>query len=214
MEAAGQPVTVGRDTGEESRGAAEVSYDPAVVDLPSLSTAIEGAGHELYEMPTTSESDQAPLAPGRRIPIRPVVAGVVAAGLLAAFYIVVVSAAQGLDHAIELMVGDWYFVIPIAAGFGTQVGLFVYVRSALHLRKGTRSTTALAGAGSGTSTVSMVACCAHHLTDVLPIVGLSGAALFLNEYRGPLMGMGILLNAVGIAVMMRLIRKSRRNNIQ
>jgi hypothetical protein len=137
-----------------------------------------------------------------------VAAGILGAALLAGLYVAIVGLAQGLDHAVELLVGDWYFVVPIVVGFGVQVGLFVYVRTMRRTHHSTGSSKALAGAGTGTSTVSMVACCAHHLTDVLPIVGLSGAALFLNEYRGPLMVLGILTNAIGIAVMVRLIRKS------
>lgn len=144
------------------------------------------------------------------IPVRPIAAGVAATIWLTSLYIGIVGIAQGLDHAVELMVGDWYFVVPIVMGFGIQVGLFVYVRFRLHLQGSIRSTKTLAGAGTGTSTVSMVACCAHHLTDVLPIIGLSGAALFLNDYRGPLMSLGILTNAVGITMMVRLIRRSRQ----
>lgn len=192
-------------------GAAIVSYDSSLVALPALSGAVRTAGYDLHEMAAADRLEEPPLVQQRRFQIWPFVAGIVAAGLLASLYIGIVGVAQGLDHAFELVTGDWYFVIPIVIGFGIQVGLFAHVRSGLHLRKGTGSTTALTGAGTGTSTVSMVACCAHHLTDVLPIMGLSGAALFLNEYRGPLMGLGILTNAVGIAVMMRLIRKSRRD---
>lgn len=136
-----------------------------------------------------------------------IAAGIVAAILLAGTYIVIVGITQDFAHALELIGGDWYFVIPIVAGFGTQVGLFTYVRKAMQRRQKTRSATALTGAGTGTSTVSMIACCAHHLTDVLPIVGLSGAVLFLNDYRSPLMAVGILTNIVGIVMMLRLIRK-------
>jgi len=46
------------------------------------------------------------------------------------------------------------------------------------------------------------------LTDVLPILGLSAAATFLNQYRVPFMLVGIGTNLVGIAVMLRLIRKN------
>ena len=47
------------------------------------------------------------------MPTWPVAIG--AAGMvgLTGLYIAVVSLAQGLDHALQLMVGDWYFVIPI-----------------------------------------------------------------------------------------------------
>lgn len=53
----------------------------------------------------------------------------------------------------------------------------------------------------------MVACCAHHLTDVLPIIGFSAAATFLNQYRIPFMLVGIGANLVGIAFMLCLIRQ-------
>lgn len=145
----------------------------------------------------------------RDVPRWPLAAGVLASTLLIGLYIAIVWLAQDFDHAWRLIVGDWYLVVSIAVGFGVQVGLFVYVRRQLHLSQNIGSATALTGAGTGTSTVSMVACCAHHLTDVLPIVGLSGAALFLNDFRGPLMVLGIVTNAIGIGVMVRLIRKSR-----
>ena len=34
-----------------------------------------------------------------------------------------------------------------------------------------------------TATAGMIACCAHHLADLLPFVGLAGAATFLYDYR-------------------------------
>jgi hypothetical protein len=74
--------------------------------------------------------------------------------------------------------------------------------------------TAAAGAstaaGGGMSTVAMVACCAHHVTDVLPIVGVSLAATFLTTWKTPLMGFGLAANLAGIAVMLWLIRRDRR----
>ena len=55
----------------------------------------------------------------------------------------------------------------------------------------------------------MVACCAHHLADVLPIVGLSGVAVFLVEFRTPLMLLGIATNLMGIGVMLRQLMSIR-----
>lgn len=72
-----------------------------------------------------------------------------------------------------------------------------------------RESVALAGAGTATSSVSMIACCAHHLADVLPFVGLSGLAVFLVELRTPLMLLGIATNLVGVAVMLRQLRRIR-----
>ena len=51
----------------------------------------------------------------------------------------------------------------------------------------------------------MVACCAHHLADLLPLVGATGAAAFLTDYRDLFMSSGIAVNAVGIAVAARAL---------
>jgi len=133
----------------------------------------------------------------------PAGAGALAALLLVGLYVGVVSWAQGLAHARDLLWQDRYFVSAIAAGFAAQVGLFVHVRRVVSRRA--RGTAAAATAtGTGTSTVAMVACCAHHVTDALPLLGLSGAALFLNDYRIPLMTAGLAVNAVGVAYMLRV----------
>lgn len=142
----------------------------------------------------------------------PVIAGTAGAALLAALYVAIVGLAQDFGHAFQLLADDWYFVVPIVIGFGTQVGLFVRSRAVLRLHAGRGASAALTGAGTGTSTASMVACCAHHLTDVLPVLGLSGAALFLNDYRTPLMLAGIATNALGIVLMVRLLRRSAHSS--
>jgi ABC-type nickel/cobalt efflux system permease component RcnA len=53
----------------------------------------------------------------------------------------------------------------------------------------------------------MLACCAHHLADVLPFLGLTAAAVFLNEYRGWFMAAGLALTVAGIGFMIYTIRK-------
>ncbi len=131
--------------------------------------------------------------------------GLLGATALIGFYLAIVTWAQGPDHALELLWGDRLFVLLIGAGFGTQIGLFMYVRLLQRVLAG--ESVALAGAGTATSTVSMVACCAHHLADVLSIVGLSGLAVFLVEFRTPLMLFGLATNALGIAVMLRGLRR-------
>lgn len=133
--------------------------------------------------------------------------GAVGALALVALYLGIVSWAEGADHALQLLWSDRLFVGVISAGFGTQVGLFAYLR--LLQRAMARESVALAGAGTATSSISMVACCAHHLADVLPIVGLSGLAVFLVEFRTPLMLLGIATNLAGIAVMLRQLIRIR-----
>jgi hypothetical protein len=80
-----------------------------------------------------------------------------------------------------------------------------------------RVSETVGGAGTGgvaastsTSTAAMLACCAHHLADVLPIVGVSGAAIFLNAYKTPLLCLGIVTNLVGIIYLLYKVRRQRR----
>ena len=142
----------------------------------------------------------------RRVAIS-IASGLLGALALVTLYLGIVTWAQGTDHALELLWSDRLFVGLISAGFGTQVGLFTYLR--LLQRAMARESAVLGVAGTATSSISMVACCAHHVADVLPILGLSGAAVFLVEFRTPLMLLGLATNLVGIAVMLRLLMRIR-----
>jgi len=134
----------------------------------------------------------------------PLVVGLVAAGLLVWLYLGLVTWAQDFTHARELAWDDRYLVGAIAFGFGLQAALYTHLRLAIHGRL-SRSSTATAVSGTGTSTVAMVACCAHHVAEALPVLGLSGAAAFLNDYRLAFMTVGLGMNAIGVAFMLRLV---------
>jgi hypothetical protein len=140
----------------------------------------------------------------------PVAAGAAGALLLVVLYLGLVTWAQDWTHARELLWGDRYFVGAIALGFGAQAGLYVHLRQVVRQRR-LAASTAVTAAGTGASSVAMVACCAHHLADALPLVGLSGLAVFLGDYRIPIMALGIGTNAVGVAVMLRLVVRERRS---
>ncbi len=135
-----------------------------------------------------------------------VMAGALASTLLMGFYLTVMSVAQGFDAATGLLQEDWYLMGPLVLGFGVQAGLFIHMRR-LHSARGNGPLTAVTGANAGISGLGMLACCVHHLADLLPILGLAGAALFLAEYRQTLLVMGIASNLTGIALMIRSLRR-------
>lgn len=137
-------------------------------------------------------------------------AGLVGAGLLVGLYLGLVTLAQGWRHALELLWGDRWLVGAIAAGFGIQVGLYIHLRRLRACGANPHAPTALTAAGTGTSSVAMVACCAHHITDTLPLLGLSAAATLLNQYRIPFMVVGIGTNLVGILWMGRELLRLRK----
>jgi hypothetical protein len=139
---------------------------------------------------------------------RPVFFGLLGMAGLLLLYLGLVSLAEGWTHAVELLIEDAWLVGLIMAGFGVQVGLYTYLRTVIHAAA--RGAGALAGAGGTTSTAAMVACCAHHVTDVLPLLGLSAAAAFLAEYRIPFMLAGLVTNLIGIGVISFLILRQRR----
>lgn len=137
---------------------------------------------------------------------RPLGFGLLATAGLLLFYVGVITLAQSFDHALAQLAEDRWFVGAIALGFGTQMGLFTYLRG-LHVHAGAGGVAT----STGTSTAAMLACCAHHLVDVLPIIGLSGAAIFLDAYKTPLLWLGIAMNLVGIAYLVRKLRRQQRH---
>ncbi len=143
-----------------------------------------------------------------RIPvrIRSLVAGTIAGILLLVTYLALISLAQGPAHAMEQLRADALFVGLISVGFGTQAVLFAELWT---LDRRHRSGVAVTAAGTGTSAAAMLACCAHHLVDLFPIIGLSAAAAFLSTYKLPLLLLSLGINAVGIVVIARHLRRAR-----
>ena len=136
--------------------------------------------------------------------VRVAVSGVLASGLLLLLYFTVVSFAESSTHAVEEVLSLWYLMVPLVAGFGLQVSLFTYSRHYVQMR---REGSASVGATGTMSTVSMIACCAHHLTDALPLLGLTTAAVFLTAYQTLFIGIGVLSNIIGITVVLAIMQK-------
>ncbi len=131
------------------------------------------------------------------------VVGILASLSLTAFYFLVMflftgSLSAAISQMRELFI--WFFLLVI--GFGTQFGLFTYLKT---LVKSAPMT--MTAANTGMSGVSMVACCAHHLTEVLPLLGLAGLSLFLTRYQVWLIGVGIVSNFIGIIYISSQIKK-------
>ncbi len=154
------------------------------------------------------------MAQTKRILI-PVGAGLLAAIFLAALYLGIVSWAESPKHALELFWGDRWLTIPIIVGFGIQGALYTTLKKHLFVPVAQPGPSgALTSAGGATSTIAMVACCAHHVTDVLPILGLTAAAAFLAEYQIPFMVAGLATNVAGIAVMLAILFRERKRALQ
>jgi hypothetical protein len=136
--------------------------------------------------------------------------GVLAGLGLALFYVVVVWAASGsFDHLVEQAIQDWYFLAAIIGGFGVQVGLVSELRHRHRLQRAAATTGV---AGMGASTGGMIACCAHHIADLAPFIGATGAAGFLIDYRIPFMAVGVGVNAIGVVLAVRRLQDTPSSN--
>lgn len=132
--------------------------------------------------------------------------GVVASLLLSLVYFGIVSYLQSFNHAIEEFLSISYLMVPLVAGFGVQFALFSYVRYYMKsVRQGSMGVTA----SGGLSTGAMIACCAHHITDIAPVLGITAIASTLVAYQHLFIFIGLLSNVVGIFTILTMIQKHR-----
>jgi len=126
--------------------------------------------------------------------------GSIAAFSLLAFYaLVMIILTKSYQAAIEQFQTLWWIMIPLAIGFGIQVGLYTKLK-----QSGT--TVAAGGTSAG---IGMVACCAHHLADVLPLIGLAGVSIFLSQFQIPILVISLFINLLGIFIMFKHLHKSQ-----
>jgi len=122
--------------------------------------------------------------------------GILAGLGLLLFYLTVVSVFQGIEFAFTNLRGLWYLILPLATGFGTQIGLFFSIKHTAQLTGTVVGTGAISGG-------SMIACCSHFLLNIIPIAGISGLSIFLARYQSWFLGVGIISNAIGITLLLR-----------
>lgn len=115
--------------------------------------------------------------------------------LLLAIYFAVVSMISGMDFALEQFTKFWYFIVPLALGFGIQVGLYAYLKQLVGQHGASGTVVAVSGT---TSTAAMVSCCAHYLVNILPVLGVTGFLTIVAEYQIELFWLGLTFNAAGI----------------
>jgi hypothetical protein len=143
--------------------------------------------------------------------IIPLTAFLLGSSLVAGIYFGILILAQGQDAALDIFLPNRWYVIPIWITFGIQAALYSILRFRLFVPTTSPGHTgALVDTSGGTSLAAMVACCLHHVTDVLPILGLSAVATFLTRYQRPFMLAGLSMNVLGITVMLIILFREYR----
>ncbi|OGY47711.1 MAG: hypothetical protein A3J62_03975 [Candidatus Buchananbacteria bacterium RIFCSPHIGHO2_02_FULL_38_8] len=124
-----------------------------------------------------------------------------AIGISLIFYFVQALGMQSWTAPWYFSRSKWYFILPLILGFAIQMGFF----RAIHLKaKQGGGTVAASG---GVSTTTMVACCMHNFVTILPILGLSSAAVFFSTYQNYIFTFSILFVIGGIIYMWQKYQK-------
>lgn len=127
---------------------------------------------------------------------RPAGFGLLAFGLLLAIYFAVLTLVSGWQFTVSQFSEFWYYIVPLGAGFGLQVALYVQLRQML--LQSTHARTVMAASGT-TSTAAMISCCAHYLVNIAPVLGATGLITFATQYQIEFFWVGLAFNAAGIA---------------
>lgn len=136
----------------------------------------------------------------------PLRTGVLGGFALFLVYFLILSIANSPAHAIDQFIEIWPWMSALVVGFGVQIALYAFIGSHVNVPN-----SGIAASG-GVSTASMVACCAHHIVDVLPIIGLAALSTFLFKYQTLFLLIGILSNIVGILMMLKIIKNNKINS--
>ncbi len=125
------------------------------------------------------------------------------------FNISIASLAEGsIEKGYRVFLDNGIFIYLIPLAVGIQMGLFRYHRN---ITMGSVDGSEKMGmAGSATSSLTMVACCLHHVSDLLPTIGIVlAASSFLIQYKNTIIMIGLLANMAGSAYIARAILKDK-----
>ena len=131
-------------------------------------------------------------------------AGTAAAALLLGLYFGVLTLISGWPFTLEQFLQYRGFILALAAGFGIQVALFVWLKAVVHRARGQGAVLATSGTAS---TAAMVSCCLHYVANIAPIIGAAGLVTLAAQYQVELFWVGLAFNAAGIVfIASRLVR--------
>ncbi len=140
----------------------------------------------------------------------PFIFGAAIGMLVIIFNISIASLAEGsLKSGYSAFLSNGIFVYFIPLAVGIQMGLFRHHRN-MTAEKNLCGSEKVGITGSVTSSLTMLACCLHHVSDLLPTVGfILATSSFLIQYRDTLIIIGLLANVAGSAYIARAILKDR-----
>jgi hypothetical protein len=142
----------------------------------------------------------------------PLIFGAGAGLLVILFNVSIASLAEGSlkgGYSIFLDNGIFAYIVPLAVG--VQMGLFRYHRNLTSLKK-LCNPEKIGITGSVSSSATMVLCCVHHISDLMPAAGFAlAASSFLGRYKDAFIIIGLLANLTGSIYIAKAILRDRSN---
>ncbi|MEK7180985.1 MAG: hypothetical protein AAB738_01450 [Patescibacteria group bacterium] len=136
--------------------------------------------------------------------LKSIIKGLAGTIALLILYFGVVSAISGWSFAKDQFSQNWYWFTALSIGFGIQIGLFTYLR-ALHRAQVAGRGVVISGTTSG---VAMLACCAHYLVNIIPIIGIAGVATIIGQYQTEIFILGLAANLAGIGYLFKKLKEA------
>jgi len=145
----------------------------------------------------------------KRLLKNPFVFGASIGILVVIFNISIASLAEGsIKKGFEVFLTNGIFVYLIPLAVSVQMGLFRYHRNII--TGNIAGSEKMGMAGSATSSLTMVACCLHHVSDILPSIGLIlAASSFLIQYKDTIIIIGLIANVGGSIYIAKAIINDR-----
>lgn len=140
---------------------------------------------------------------------RAILFGTGAALVLLGIYFGALALVSGWDFTVEQFLAYRGFIVALAAGFGIQVALFVYLKALVRHARGQGAVLATSGTAS---TAAMVSCCMHYLANIAPIIGAAGLVTFAAQYQVELFWLGLAFNAAGILYITSKVMQAQKEH--
>lgn len=135
--------------------------------------------------------------------------GTLASTIVLGVYFAVLTLVSGWSFAQSQFATYWYFIISLVVGFGIQIGLYSYLKQLVENSSMAMGGKTVAVTGT-TSTLSMISCCAHYLTNIVPILGIAGAISVIAQYQVEIFWIGLAFNIFGIVFISNKIIKFKK----
>ena len=127
-------------------------------------------------------------------------------GLLLFNFLLISLLSRSASYAIDQMLRLKVYILPIALGFSVQVLLFIRIKQTIK-----NSIYIVSGTGA-MNTGTMLDCCVHHITELLPFLAIGWASSVFINYQKELLITSIAINWFGVWYMAKKLRKLDRKN--